>query len=111
MKLNQKGFTLAEKFVGVSLLAIVGMVAASFFTFSAKTQKEIVNDLEDSTDNVIAERMLLRDLKMSEPSFNNILVTDDNGLGFFDFDAAIRVFLIFSCMVCMAFCFLNVIIN
>lgn len=86
MKLNQKGFTLAETLVGVSLLAIVGMVAASFFTFSTKTQKEIVNELEDSTDNVIAERMLLRDLKMSEPSFNNILVSDDNGLGFFDFD-------------------------
>ncbi len=87
LSLNQKGFTLSEILVGVALMSIVGMVAASFFVFSAKTQTQITNEIEDKTDNIIAERMLLKDLKLSEPSFNNLLVADDKGLAFFAFDS------------------------
>ncbi|XGC79881.1 Tfp pilus assembly protein FimT/FimU [Bdellovibrio bacteriovorus] len=82
---NQKGFTLAEMVVGIALLGIMGMVAASFFVFTAKTKNEIVNDIEDSVDSILAERMLLKDLKNSEPSFNNLLLVDDNGNRFFDY--------------------------
>lgn len=87
MMMNKKGFTLAEVLVGVALLSIVGMVAAAFFVFTNKTKTEIVNDLEDKTDTIIAERILLRDLKYSEPSFNNVAITDDAGRVFFDYDA------------------------
>ncbi|MDG0815886.1 PilW family protein [Bdellovibrio svalbardensis] len=87
MKLNQKGFSLSEVLVGVALMSIVGMVAASFFVFSKKAQTEITNEIEDKTDSIIAERMLLKDLKYSEPSFNNVLVKDDKGLAFFAFDS------------------------
>lgn len=82
---NQKGFTLAEMIVGVALMGILGMVAASFFFFTAKTKNEITNEIEEKVDNIIAERMLLKDLKLSEPSFNNLLVRDDKGNRFFDF--------------------------
>ncbi|UOF01446.1 pilus assembly FimT family protein [Bdellovibrio reynosensis] len=82
---NQKGFTLAEMVVGIALMGIMGMVAASFFVFTAKTKNEITNDIEDSVDNIIAERMLLKDLKNSEPSFNNLLTLDDHGNRFFDY--------------------------
>lgn len=86
-KLNNKGFTLSELLVGVALMAIVGMVTASFFVFSSKTRNEIVNDIEDKTDSIIAERVLLKDLKYSEPSFNNFNLSDDTGRNFFDFES------------------------
>lgn len=85
MMRNQKGFTLAEMVVGVALMGILGMVAASFFFFTAKTKNEITNEIEEKVDNIIAERMLLKDLKLSEPSFNNLVVVDDRGHRFFDF--------------------------
>ncbi|WP_374030778.1 prepilin-type cleavage/methylation domain-containing protein [Bdellovibrio bacteriovorus] len=52
-----------------------------------KTKKEITNEIEDKVDNILAERMILRDLKYSEPSFNNVIITDDNGRAFFDYVA------------------------
>ncbi len=70
--------------MAVALLGIVGMVAASFFLFTKKTKDEITNEIEDKVDNIIAERMLLKDLKYSEPSFNNVIIRDDNGRRFFD---------------------------
>lgn len=82
---NQNGFTLAELVVGIALLGILGMVSAAFFLFTAKTKNQITNEIEDKVDNIIAERMILRDLKYSEPSFNNVLVRDDLGYPFFDF--------------------------
>lgn len=86
MKLNNKGFSLAEVLVGVGLLGILGLVSASFFVFAKKNTVEIENIIEDQVDNIIAERMLLKDLKNAEPSFNNIITTDDNGRPFFDFE-------------------------
>lgn len=84
---NQRGFTLAEMIVGVVLMGILGMVVASFFVFTAKTKTAITNEIEDKVDNILAERMILRDLKNSEPSFNNIAILDDAGRPFFDFVA------------------------
>lgn len=84
---NERGLTLAEMIVGVALMGIMGMVAASFFMFTAKTKKEITNEIEDKVDNILAERMILRDLKNSEPSFNNVIIADDNGRPFFDYVA------------------------
>lgn len=85
MMKNQRGFTLAEMIVGVALMGIMGMVAASFFVFTAKTKTEITNEIEDKVDSILAERMILRDLKNSEPSFNNLNVLDDYGRRFFDY--------------------------
>ncbi|UXR66162.1 prepilin-type N-terminal cleavage/methylation domain-containing protein [Bdellovibrio bacteriovorus] len=85
MMKNQRGFTLAEMIVGVALMGIMGMVAASFFVFTAKTKTEITNEIEDKVDSILAERLILRDLKGSEPSFNNLNVLDDYGRRFFDY--------------------------
>ncbi|MBV2168244.1 MAG: prepilin-type N-terminal cleavage/methylation domain-containing protein [Bdellovibrio sp.] len=85
MRNNQKGFTLTEMIIGVALLGIMGLVAASFFVFTAKTKTDISNEIEDKVDSIIAERMILKDLKYSEPSFNNLLVKDDFGNLFFDY--------------------------
>lgn len=81
---NQKGITLLEMVVGVALMGIMGLVAASFFVFSAKNKKQITEEVEDKVDTILAERILQRDLKNSEPSFNNLLVPDDYGRRFFD---------------------------
>ncbi len=85
MMKTQRGFTLVEMIVGIALMGILGLVTASFFVFTAKTKNEITNEIEDKVDNILAERMLLKDLKFSEPSFNNLLITDDSGFRFFDY--------------------------
>lgn len=86
MKLNNRGFSLAEVLVGLGLLGILGLVSASFFVFAKKNTVEIENIIEDQVDNIIAERMLLKDLKNAEPSYNNIITPDDNGRPFFDYE-------------------------
>lgn len=82
---NQSGFSLAEMVVAIALIGILGMVISSFMVFAEKSKNEITNEIEDKVDNILAERMILRDLKSSEPSFNNVLIRDDQGRRFFDY--------------------------
>lgn len=82
---NQSGFSLAEMVVAMALLGILGMVVSSFMVFAEKSKNEITNEIEDKVDNILAERMILRDLKSSEPSFNNVIIKDDQGRRFFDY--------------------------
>ncbi len=82
---NNKGFSLLELMIGLGLLTLIVGGAAFVlkdFNFGLKSlETDIGNDIESS----IAERIIMRDLKHSEPSFNNMLIKDDNGRGFFDF--------------------------
>lgn len=82
---NQSGFSLAEMIVALALVGILGVVISSFLVFAEKSRVEITNEVEDKVDNILAERMILRDLKSSEPSFNNVIIRDDKGQRFFDY--------------------------
>lgn len=84
---NNKGFTITETLIAVGLLAIVSGATAMIIAESTKSLKALEKDISDATESEIAERVLMRDLKLSEPSFNNIIMRDDKNADFFDFVA------------------------
>lgn len=82
---NTRGFTLVEIMVGVGILGILGLTVGAFLLFAKKESNSFQNELLTETDVLIFERVLMRDLKASAPSFNNLVVRDLNGLNFFDY--------------------------
>lgn len=85
MMLNQKGLTIIDILIGVALMALLGGLISSTHLFMNKQMVSLKNDLDDSIDSKLAERILFADLAGLEPSFNNIRTIDDAGYGFFDF--------------------------
>lgn len=84
---NNRGFTITETLIAVGLLAIVSGATAMIISESTKSLRALEKDISDATESEIAERILMRDLKLSEPSFNNIIMRDDKNNDFFDFVA------------------------
>lgn len=82
---NNRGFTLVETMIAVGLLAIVTGATAMIISESSKSLRSLEKDISDATESEIAERILMRDLKLAEPSFNNIIMLDDKKNDFFDF--------------------------
>lgn len=82
---NNKGFTLVEVLFSVVLAGIVmAMIVASQLLMNKETSK-LTRELEDSIDTVLAERTILLNLRQVDPSYNNLIQLDDNGLQFFDY--------------------------
>lgn len=82
---NNRGFSLVETLIAIGLLAIVSGATAMIISESSKRIKSLEKDISNATESEIAERVLMRDLKGSEPSFNNVIMVDDDGKNFFDF--------------------------
>ncbi|WP_413291384.1 type II secretion system protein J [Bdellovibrio sp. HCB337] len=82
---NSKGFSLLETMIALALLTIVTAATATLIAESTKDIRKLERDIEADTESSIAERVMMRDLKSSEPSFNNVIMNDDTGKGFFDF--------------------------
>jgi prepilin-type N-terminal cleavage/methylation domain-containing protein len=82
---NQKGFTLSEFVVGVAIMAIAALATSGALTYILKTKVQLSAKLEQSIDQVLAERVIFKDLSEASPSYNNILVVDDAGQKFFDY--------------------------
>lgn len=85
MRKNNKGFTIIEVLFSVVFTAIVmGMIVASQLMMTKETSR-MTQDLENSIDTVLAERTILLNLRQVDPSYNNLVQLDDNGLQFFDY--------------------------
>lgn len=85
MIMNQKGLTIIDILIGVALMALLGGLISSTHLFMNKQMVGLKNDLDDSIDSKLAERILFADLAGLEPSFNNVRTVDDKGYGFFDY--------------------------
>lgn len=83
--MNQKGMTIIDILIGVALMALLGGLISSTHLFVNKQFVNLKNDMDDSIDSNLAERMLFSDLANLEPSFNNLKTVDDKGYGFFDY--------------------------
>jgi hypothetical protein len=83
--MNQKGMTIIDILIGVALMALLGGLISSTNLFVNKQFVNLKNDMDDSIDSNLAERMLFSDLAGLEPSFNNLKTVDDSGYGFFDY--------------------------
>ncbi|QDK38086.1 prepilin-type N-terminal cleavage/methylation domain-containing protein [Bdellovibrio sp. NC01] len=82
---NNKGFTLPEVIVGVGLAAVVTAAVVATQVTATKDQMALKKQLDESIDEMQAERILFGDFNTVEPSYNNIVMNDDNGLNFFDY--------------------------
>lgn len=85
MRMNNKGFSIAELMVALGIASVaVGLVASTQISL-IKDQIRMRKNLEASIDETLAERILFNDFNGLDPSYNNMNVKDDNGLSFFDF--------------------------
>ena len=85
MSLNNRGLSIIDILIGLALMALLGGIIASTNVFMAKQTVSLKNDMDDSIDANLAERMFFKDLAGLDPSFNNINTKDDRGYGFFDY--------------------------
>lgn len=85
MMLNQKGFTAVEVVIGIGLTAILTTAIITTQLMVSKDQVALQNSLDDSIDTNLAERTLFIDFNNVDPSYNNLDLKDDAGLGFFDY--------------------------
>lgn len=82
---NRRGVTAIELVVGIGIVAILTGIVITSQMMVTKEQVKMSNQLESSIDTTLAERMVFRDLNAVDPSYNNLLVKDDAGFGFFDY--------------------------
>jgi type II secretory pathway pseudopilin PulG len=82
---KQSGFSLAEVLVGIGLTAVMGTIMTLAFSDTMKSTKEIKNNLENTTDALLAENSVYVDFKNVDPSFNQMNILDDNKLNFYDY--------------------------
>lgn len=82
---NKKGFTTIEVIVGIGLVVILTVALMSTQLIITKEHVDLTNQLEDSIDTKLAERIIFKDLNGVDPSYNNITVLDDAGKAFFDY--------------------------
>lgn len=83
--LNNRGLTAVEMVIGVGLVAMLTTIVVTTQLMVTKEQVELTQDLEDSIDTKLAERVLFSDFNNVDPSYNNLKVIDDNGMKFFDY--------------------------
>ncbi|UXR63358.1 hypothetical protein EZJ49_09750 [Bdellovibrio bacteriovorus] len=82
---NNHGVTVIEMMIGIGLVAMLTTIMVSTQLFVTKDQLKLKNQLEDSIDTNLAERILFMDFNGIDPSYNNLTLLDDNKLLFFDY--------------------------
>ena len=81
---GQRGFTLVESLLVCGLSAMITLAAISLKNSVSKNTENFDDLFTETSDNIIAERYLLYDLRTAFPSFNNLEVKDDDGKQFFE---------------------------
>lgn len=82
---NQAGLTIIELVVGIGLMALVLTLFSTIQAYVTKNTVKLIQDLENSIDGNLAERILFKDLAAVAPSYNNLTMRDKNQRQFFDF--------------------------
>lgn len=83
---NSKGMTITELMVAMGLTSIVGVSMFQVLTRTTDMQKKISEKLDLQIETALGDQIIVRDLRNSGSSLNNLVVKDDNNLNFFDFD-------------------------
>ena len=84
MMSKQGGFSLVELLVSIAVTAIIGIILAGVVYESTRMQLQTKEQIEDSTDRLLGERIIFLDMKNIDPSFNVLQLRDDTGKDFFD---------------------------
>ncbi len=86
LQLNSKGLSLVELIVALGAATIVGIAISQLLLTSGKALRIFEKTIDASIDDKLGDKLILRDLRNSAPSMNNLIVNDDCGKSFFDFD-------------------------
>lgn len=82
---NNKGTTLIETMIAVGLASVVVSVIFGAQLMISREKEKLSRQLDATVDTTIAERNILLDLRQVDPSYNNLILADDNGQQFFDY--------------------------
>jgi prepilin-type N-terminal cleavage/methylation domain-containing protein len=80
---NNKGFSLAEMAVTTGLMGVLALVIYSVSRYTDKEIKIVTEDIQTLILKYGANKVLLRDLVNSTPSYNYLELADDSGKPFF----------------------------
>ncbi|AZZ36142.1 hypothetical protein CIK05_04815 [Bdellovibrio sp. qaytius] len=83
---NTKGFTIAELLIAVALTSIVGLGVFEALHKNTEIQRMFGKKMDDRIEVNLADKLILRDLRAAGPSLNNLKITDDKNLNFYDFE-------------------------
>jgi hypothetical protein len=81
--LNNKGFSLAEMAITTGLMGVLAVVIYSVSRYTEKEIKIVTEDIQSLILKYGANKVLLRDLVNSTPSYNYLELADDSGKPFF----------------------------
>lgn len=83
---NNKGVTITELLIAIGLSSIVGLGVFQVLNDNNSMQKMFSQKMDDQIESNLADKLILRDLRAAGPSMNNLKVTDDKNLNFYDFE-------------------------
>ena len=83
---NSKGLTITELMIAIGLSSIVGVAVFEVLKDSTNMQKKISEKLDLQIETALGDQIIVRDLRNSGSSLNNLTVKDDNNLNFYDFE-------------------------
>lgn len=75
--------TLVELLVSLAIFSIASVGITVFILDSKKSALKVEQDVGEQLDRIVAERFILKDLRLADVSFNNVIAKDDNGNDFF----------------------------
>lgn len=81
---SQRGFTLLEIVMALGLAGLVSVAVFTFYTTFTKSIFQLSDEIEVSQDLESGQRIMLRDLKLMDPSFGVVTVEDDFSKPFFE---------------------------
>ncbi len=82
---NQKGLTLVEVMVTSAIFVVVSSALIFYLNSTLRDQKNLEAKIDDSTDLLVGERFLERDLIYISASMFGWTISDINNKNFFDF--------------------------
>lgn len=82
---KNNGFSLVEMLVTMGLISIVGATALSLKDFVNKETDQQTNEIEMTIERLGANKVIHRDIALSELTFNFLNLPDDKGLSLFAF--------------------------
>lgn len=88
---NRGGYSLIELVVGMGLMVLVTAITGTVMVSVNRTATTLRKDIESNIDTTVAERVIMGDLRLVSPSYNNILSKDDAGHAFFDYEPEVSV--------------------
>lgn len=82
---NNKGMSLLELLIAGAIGSAIILYLGQYIKINESSNQKVMNDMEDTSDNLNMEAVLRKDLTNAKHSLNNLNIQDDKGNKFFDY--------------------------